>query len=73
MSRKRTTPTRQERHALEYCPGAGMGYIGGESIDYTRGEVIEVAAAASGRGDRAPSGGSAGVRAVERGAARSWI
>ncbi len=39
-SRKRTTPTRQERHALEYCPECQYE-LHGESIDYRR-EVIEL-------------------------------
>ena len=39
-SRKRMTPTRQERHALEHCPECQYE-LHGESIDYTR-EVIEL-------------------------------
>ncbi|MFZ5902361.1 MAG: IS66 family transposase [Chloroflexota bacterium] len=39
-SRKRMTPTRQERHALERCPECDYE-LRGESIDYTR-EVIEL-------------------------------
>lgn len=39
-SRKRATPTRIERHALERCPECNY-LLRGESIDYTR-EVIEL-------------------------------
>ena len=39
-SRKRSTPTRTERHALERCPECQYE-LQGESIDYTR-EVIEL-------------------------------
>lgn len=39
-SRKRATPTRTERHALERCPECQYE-LQGESIDYTR-EVIEL-------------------------------
>jgi transposase len=39
-SRKRMTPTRQERHALEQCPECQYE-LHGESVDYTR-EVIEL-------------------------------
>jgi transposase len=39
-SRKRSQPTRVERHVLEHCPGCGY-HLSGESIDYTR-EVIEL-------------------------------
>jgi hypothetical protein len=38
-SRKRSQPTRIERHVLEHCPDCGYR-LHGESIDYTR-EVIE--------------------------------
>jgi transposase len=39
-SRKRSQPTRTERHALEHCPDCSYR-LSGESIDYTR-EVIEL-------------------------------
>lgn len=39
-SRKRMTPTRRERHALDQCPECQYE-LSGESIDYTR-EVIEL-------------------------------
>jgi transposase len=39
-SRKRSEPTRIERHVLERCPDCGYR-LSGESIDYTR-EVIEL-------------------------------
>lgn len=39
-SRKRSQPTRIERHVLEHCPDCGYR-LRGESIDYTR-EVIEL-------------------------------
>lgn len=39
-SRKRMTPTRIERHALDHCPDCGYR-LNGESIAYTR-EVIEL-------------------------------
>ncbi len=39
-SRKRSQPTRIERHVLERCPDCGYR-LHGESIDYTR-EVIEL-------------------------------
>jgi len=41
-SRKRATPTRVERHALERCPDCNYP-LRGESVDYTR-EVIELPA-----------------------------
>jgi transposase len=41
-SRKRATPTRIERHALERCPACAYR-LSGESVDYTR-EVIELSA-----------------------------
>lgn len=39
-SRRRETPTRIQRHALEHCPVCD-GHLTGESIDYTR-QVIDV-------------------------------